>query len=38
MITVNPHKGNETKLDFFSWDICKSDMIFHWSENTKLFQ
>ena len=33
---VNPNNGNETK--FFPWDIFKSDNIFHWSQNTKIFQ
>ena len=26
------------KSDIFSWDMLKSDIIFHWSQNTKLFQ
>ena len=29
--------GNETKSDIFSWDIFKSDIIFHQSQNTKMF-
>ena len=32
------NNGNETKLDTFSWDIFKSDIIFHWSKNFKIFQ
>ena len=31
MTKVNPNNGNETKSDTFSWDIFKSDIIFHWS-------
>ena len=38
MTKVDPNGGNESKLDFFPWDIFKSDIIFHWSQNTKLFQ
>ena len=38
MILVVPNNGNETKSDIFPWDIFKSDIIFHWSQNTKLFQ
>ena len=38
MTTVNPGNGNKTKSDFFSWGIFKSDIIFHWSQNTKIFQ
>ena len=26
------------KSDIFSWDMLKSDIIFHWPQNTKLFQ
>ena len=29
MTKVNPNNGNETKSDTFSWDIFKSDIIFH---------
>ena len=28
-------KQNQT---FFPWDTFKSDSIFHWSQNTKIFQ
>ena len=38
MTIVNPNNGNEKKLDIFPWDIFKSDIIFHCSQNTKLFQ
>ena len=37
MTKVNPSNGNETKSDIFSWDISKSDVIFHWSQNNKIF-
>ena len=26
---LKPNNGNETKPDIFSWDIFKSDIIFH---------
>ena len=38
MIKVNPNNGNETKSDIFSWNIFKSDIIFNWWQNTKIFQ
>ena len=38
MTKVNPSNGNETKLNNFPWDIFKPDTIFHWSQNTKIFQ
>ena len=38
MTKVNPNNGNETSSDIFSWDIFKSDIIFHWSQNYKIFQ
>ena len=38
MTEVNPNNGNEIKSNIFSWDIIKSDIIFHWSQNTKIFQ
>ena len=38
MAKVNPNNGNETKSDIFSRNIFKSDIIFHWSQNTKIFQ
>ena len=28
----------QEKSDIFSWDIFKSDIIFHWSQNYKIFQ
>ena len=38
MTTVKPNNGNDTKSDIFSWDIFKSDIIFHMSKNAKIFQ
>ena len=38
MTKVNQTNGNETKSDIFPWDILKYDIIFHWSQNAKLFQ
>ena len=38
MTKVNTNNGNETKLDIFPWDIFKSDIIFHWSQSTKIFK
>ena len=38
MTKVNPDIGNETKSDVFPWDIFKSDIIFQWSLNTKIFR
>ena len=38
MSKVNPSNGNEIKADFFPWEIVKSDIIFHWSQNAKVFQ
>ena len=38
MIKVNPNNGNETKLFIFPWDIFKSDVVFHWSQNIQIFQ
>ena len=35
MATVNLNNANETKLDIFSWDIFKSDIIFQSSQNKK---
>ena len=37
MATVNPNNGNETKSDIFPWATFKSDIIFYWYGNTKLF-
>ena len=38
MTDVNPSNGNDTKSDTFAGDIFKSGIIFHWSQNTKIFQ
>ena len=38
MTKVNPNNENETKSDIFSMDIFKSDLAFHWAQNTKIFQ
>ena len=38
MTTAKPNNGNETKSDIFPWGIFKSDMFFHRSQNTKIFQ
>ena len=38
MTKVNPSNGNETKSDISSWDIFKSDIFFHWSNNTRIVQ
>ena len=38
MTKVKPNNGSETKSDIFPWDIFKSDVMFHWSHNTKRFQ
>ena len=38
MTIVNSNNGNEIKWDIFSLNIFKSDIIFHWSQNTKIFQ
>ena len=38
MTKVNPNNWNETKSDIFPLDICKFDIIFHWPQNTKIFQ
>ena len=37
MTDVNPKNGNETKLDVFSWDIFKFDIIFTCSKLPKYF-
>ena len=36
MTNVKPNKGTES--DIFPWGIFKSDVIFHWSQNTKISQ
>ena len=41
MTKVNPSNGNnenKIKLGIFPQDIFKSDISFHWSQNTELFQ
>ena len=38
MTKVNPDIGNETKSDVFPWDILKSDIIFQWPLNAKIFR
>ena len=38
MTKVNPNNGNETKSDFFPWDIFKSNKILFLSKNIKVFQ
>ena len=37
MTKVDRSNGNEIKSDIFQWDILKSAIIFHWSQNAKLF-
>ena len=38
MNNMNPNNGTEIKSDIISRDRFKSDIIFHWSQNTKIFQ
>ena len=38
MPQVKPKNVNETNSDIISWDIFKSDIISHWSQNNKMFQ
>ena len=38
MIKVNLKNGNKTKSDIFPWDMFKFEIIFHWSQNIKIFQ
>ena len=38
MTTVNPINENEIKLGIFPLEIFKFGIIFHWSENIKIFQ
>ena len=33
----HPNNGNEIKSDILPSVILKSDIIFHWSQNTKIF-
>ena len=37
MTKVNPKNGNETKSDFFAWDIFKSDVISFLSKIVRVF-
>ena len=37
MTKVNPNNGNETKTDFFPWNIFRSDIIFFLSKIIKIF-
>ena len=34
MTKVNPNNGSATKPDIFPQDIFKSDIIFHWLQDT----
>ena len=38
MTKVNPNDRDETKPEVFQCDIFKSDIVFHWSQNAKIFQ
>ena len=38
MAKVNSNNWSETKSDISPWDILKSDINFHRSQNTKIFQ
>ena len=38
MTKLNPNNESETTLDIFAWNIFKSDIIFRWSQNIKIFQ
>ena len=38
MTKVKPNNKNETKGNIFSWEIFTFDIIFHYPQNTKLFQ
>ena len=38
MTKVNQNTGNKTKSDISPWVIFKSDIIFHRSQSSKLFQ
>ena len=38
MNKVNPNNGSKTKSDIFPWDLINSDIIFHWSQNIRIFQ
>ena len=35
---TTPTQTTEMNQKHFPWDIFKSDIIFHWSQNTKIFQ
>ena len=38
MTKVNSNNENKKKSDLFPWEIFKSDIIFHWTQSTKIFQ
>ena len=38
MVNMNLSNGNEAKSDIFRQDVLKSDIIFHRSQNLKMFQ
>ena len=38
MTKMNLKNRNETNSDFFPWGILKFDIIFHWSQNTKILK
>ena len=38
MTKVNPNNESGVKSDIFLWETFKSDIIFHWLQNTKIFQ
>ena len=38
MTKVNPNNGNETKSDIFPWEIFKSDVIYFFIKEIKIFQ
>ena len=38
MNKLSSHNRIEIKSNYFSWDIIKSGIIFHWSQDTKILQ
>ena len=38
MIKVNPNNRNETKSEFFPWDIFNSETIYFLSKHIEVFQ
>ena len=38
MTKVNTNHWNKTKSDSFSWNIFKSCVVFHWSQDAEIFQ